>query len=340
MKVIHYPRNTGNPYQRLLCRGLSANEIECSYFNGGILKFVKFSLLGRGDVLHLHWIHGLVLSGSIPVVLIRLAFFYLGLLVWRLRLKRLVWTVHNLENHRRVRVALEFWHARIVSKFCTSITVHGISAVNIVADKFGVRRNKLFVVPHGNYDGAIRMIRSLSIRDRSEGTKFLFFGKVRFYKGVVELLEAFQSLPGPHQLRVLGEVRPEGLKTECESIAARDSRVELEFRLFSDSELADALEACDVVVLPFRDVFTSGSLLMALTAGRCVVASRSGLIPEYVDSDSAFLFDPSESGALLRALKKAVADPNLPLKGVVCRKVADQYDWKTMGRRLLEAYRN
>ena len=50
----------------------------------------------------------------------------------------------------------------------------------------------------------------------------------------------------------------------------------LALRYIPDAELQVWLRAADVVVLPFRDILTSGSAILALSFGRAVVAPALG----------------------------------------------------------------
>ncbi|WP_242482112.1 glycosyltransferase, partial [Trichormus variabilis] len=43
------------------------------------------------------------------------------------------------------------------------------------------------------------------------------------------------------------------------------------------------LNACDVVVFPYRDILTSGAVMLAMSFGRACIAPRKGCIAEVLD---------------------------------------------------------
>jgi glycosyltransferase involved in cell wall biosynthesis len=64
-------------------------------------------------------------------------------------------------------------------------------------------------------------------------------------------------------------------------------------------------EAADWVVLPYRDVLTSGSALLALSFGRPVVAPRRGCLADLDETDGVLRYEPDHPGALAHALLHA-----------------------------------
>ena len=55
-------------------------------------------------------------------------------------------------------------------------------------------------------------------------------------------------------------------------------------------------------MLPFRDILTSGSAILALSHGRPVIAPAIGCLPETLPADAAILYDPDAPEALGAAL--------------------------------------
>jgi beta-1,4-mannosyltransferase len=55
------------------------------------------------------------------------------------------------------------------------------------------------------------------------------------------------------------------------------------------------LNACDVVVLPYRSILNSAVAMLAFTFQRPVVAPRAGCLEELVEDDVGLTFDASGS---------------------------------------------
>ena len=73
-------------------------------------------------------------------------------------------------------------------------------------------------------------------------------------------------------MTIAGECADPALRDELTRLAAPlGDRVELRLERIPDEEVAPLFAACDAVVLPFREVTTSGSALLAMSHGRAVL---------------------------------------------------------------------
>jgi len=131
------------------------------------------------------------------------------------------------------------------------------------------------------------------------------------------------------------------MRRQVEEAARPDRRIRLKLGFLPDEELAQVIFACDVVVLPFKEVFTSGSLVMAITCGKPVVVPNVGFIGEYVDKSCAFFYEANDDEGLFKALKAALeTDLNqLAQKGDHARALSMKLDWKVIGGKIAEVYR-
>lgn len=335
-QAIHYPIASLNPYQDLMFQGLVTHSVNATGIEGGLRELAAETRSGHTGVLHLHWVHGAATFKKLPGALLRFGIFHSALLLARFKGTRIVWTVHNLVHHEHYRDWLDRLNSRLVARQAHAILVHGDSVVPVVASQLGVSKKKIYTIYHGNYKGVVQF---QSPRKARDGVRFLFFGMIRPYKGVENLLHAFQKLAGSHQLHIAGSVKFDDLKQTIEKHAADDpARITTELSFVSDERLQELLGWCDVVVLPYRDIFTSGSLLMAMTAGRPVVAPRAGLIPEYVDESMAFLYDPTDPNGLELALAKAAQSDWLENMAHRAAKRADDFDWDKICGKLAAIY--
>jgi glycosyltransferase involved in cell wall biosynthesis len=173
------------------------------------------------------------------------------------------------------------------------------------------------------------------------GTVFAFVGAIRGYKGVGELLEAFASsgdLGQDARLLIFGKPLPARVGRDLEERAAADPRIVLRLERIPEEDLSRVLRAADVVVLPFRDILTSGSAILALSHGRPVVVPALGCLPETLPADAAILYDPDDPDALTDALHRA-AGVDLPAMGIRARAWADGLDWGPIAAETARLYR-
>ena len=107
---------------------------------------------------------------------------------------------------------------------------------------------------------------------------------MRPYKGVTELLSAFAALPDADaRLVIAGKALDDAYAARVTALAAADDRVRLDLGFVPDDELQVYLRAADVVATPFLEIFTSGSVLLAMSFGKAVIAPRRGCVAETVD---------------------------------------------------------
>lgn len=111
--------------------------------------------------------------------------------------------------------------------------------------------------------------------------QFLFFGRIREYKGLTLLRDAFKILHLRHpyiSLRVVGEGNAEA----CAPGLAGMPGVSVECRWVPETEIPALLGAASVVVLPYREASQSGIVPQALAMGVPVVATPVGGLVEQV----------------------------------------------------------
>lgn len=170
------------------------------------------------------------------------------------------------------------------------------------------------VIPHGAYD---HLVRSSQTRRRFPDQPFglLYFGVVRPFKGVEDLIEAFSSLTRDQaemfRLTIVGETW-EGW-TEPEKAIARSPHADLIRRInryVTDAEVSSYYDEADAVVLPYHRSSASGPLAIAMSAGLPVVITAVGGLVEAVrDYPGALQVPPGDRAALSDALLRLLELP-------------------------------
>lgn len=157
------------------------------------------------------------------------------------------------------------------------------------------------VVPHpSNLD--LRPMKTPS----GDPDKLLFLGFVRPYKGLDLLIQALARLPEETTLTVAGEfwMEQEQIESLIRTLALED-RVEIMNRYVSEDELVELLTTRHIVVAPYRSGTQSGIVPLALSAGRPVVATEVGGLPEViVDGVNGVLCSP-DPASIAEAIRDA-----------------------------------
>lgn len=170
---------------------------------------------------------------------------------------------------------------------------------------------------------------------------FLYFGRLLYEKGLDVLIEAVSKLD-TGRLVIMGEGPRE---QELKALASEKAPDRVEFIGYrGGDELMRVLDGAQFVVLPSRWYENLPFTIMeAFAAGKAVVASRVGGIPEMVeDGVNGCLFPVGDGEALAGCLRKMLADPGMRAEmGRRGRAKAEKlYNRAEHYRRIIEVYRD
>ncbi len=352
LRVLMAPYYESNPYQRSLRARLGALGVRTHVHD---LLGTRRPALSDGlaafepDLLHLHWLHPYFLhSGSLRTRW-RARSFLRDLAAARTRGVRVVWTAHNLMNHDRRHVSIDAGVTRSVAAAADAIIAHGDDARERIVEFAGSRvRPSIHVIPHGHYvDDYPNTVRRDAARSELgidvDAFVLLFFGRVRAYKGVFELLEAYRSaaLPPGTILLIAGKATGDRVRIRLKRQAKRTAGVRLDYGFVDDERVQLYFNAADVSVLPYRDILTSGAARLAQSFGKPIVAPAIGCLAEQLDPAGAWLYDPEDPTALSNALAQATQGrERLDAMGAHNRRLVEPWSWDVVARRHDELYRS
>lgn len=339
MLVACLPRIADNPYQALLNGALEELGVE---FDPVVRPSVRWALRngGRLDALHLHWLESIVGSDGGPKVALRAARLVVFLLVLKARRVRIVWTVHNLRPHDSRHPKRDLMFARGLARLSDELCASSKHAAAQIEEAYG--QSPVRVAYHPAYD-MDSYPRSSAPRDEvragygipADARVFLAFGLVRAYKRLPDLVLAFRSVDDPNaRLLIVGRPSPPGAEAEIAARAKGDERVITRFEHVPDEAVGDLHAAADVAVLPYRDVFSSGALLLALGQGLPVVAPVGTTADEIADPP---VVHPYSDGELARTL--ASVEPIDDEVGEAALAVSRTFTWRRCAEVVLAAYR-
>lgn len=347
MKVIFIPDySKANLYQQALADSLSNEGVSVSF---GITSYL-FSVLRsvknnwKPDILHIHWPHPFLLANSRAKTILKSSSFIGELLILKLFGIKIVWTIHNITNHEGRFNSLELFFNKFIARLCDKLIVHCPSAKNEVMNTYAVTRDSLIVViPHGNYIhshenviGKTQARKQLHLN--AENIIFLFFGQIELYKGISELIEAFKKLNSSQAtLLIVGKSYNDEITDDILKRYDGKENIKTIFEFIPDNEIQIYMNAADVVVLPYRDILTSGAVILAMSFGKPVIAPAIGCIPDVLDSEGSFLYDPSEKDGLDKAMRQ-VFNADLKKMGEHNFELAKQLSWDDIAKRTYEVY--
>ncbi len=141
------------------------------------------------------------------------------------------------------------------------------------------------------------------------GRTLLFFGFVRPYKGLLDLLEAMPAVVKncKASLLVVGEIwgNPELYHQRVRQLGLEHHVSFVDRYVPPNDEAAAYFAAADLAVLPYRDATGSGAAQLALAAGVPVVATRAGGLADAIDDGvTGFLVEPGDVAGLAAAIER------------------------------------
>jgi glycosyltransferase involved in cell wall biosynthesis len=350
MKVLFLPDySDANAYQRALAQGLGRLGVRVTADPTRTRRILPVSEAirrhGRPEVIHVHWTEPYV-AGRGGFSRIKAQRMLVELRLAHAAGIGIVWTAHDLFRHDHAADPRERNFMRSLFGLSDVVIVHCSSAEQALAEALSIdprERAKLRVIPHGHYAGAYPdSITRAEARQRLglplDARVLSFVGWVRPYKGVAELLKAFATIPEPSaRLVIAGRALDDAYVRQVQRAAASDERVSLTLRFVEDAELQVYLRAADAVAAPFLEVFTSGSVLLAMSFGRAVIAPRRGCVVDTLDDAGGILYDANDPQGLEGALRVAmVAD--LEAMGRYNSDHLERFDWSRVAAATRDVY--
>lgn len=340
-KLIFCPDwSRDNPYQKLLYKSISGLGIPCAGITGLDFTF-KWLFTHQESVrfLHFHWLFGIYDPNSDGLDLKKAASFILKVLVAKLLGYKILWTVHNFISHEPTNVKLEIYLRKLLAAVADRVIVHCEHAKSLILNKWINEAQKIDVIPHGSYIGyypntTSRSGARLQIGLQESEYVFLFFGAIRNYKGLKQLLNSFDevSMSFPNaRLVIAGKPFGDAIKQELVELC-RGKNISLHLRYIPEEEVQLYFNAADAIVLPYQNILTSGAVLLALSFGLPPIVPGKGCIPELINAMNGYPYEHERE--LTHTMFKAIKEGYKPEMRQEAYKVALSVDWDVLTKEL------
>lgn len=335
MRVVAHPLAESHdlqPYTWLLYQAVRAEGVEV----GGLRLFEL--VRHPPAIVHLHWPEHVLHRG--PLMRHLRGVLLLGALsIARRRGTRLVWTAHNARPHDTPADGFGDRFLRAFDRRVDGVLLLSDAGVaEVMAERPGLRSAERFHTRHGHFRDAYRDAPARSAARAGLGLPadrpvVAFCGQVRPYKGVEDLVDA--AAPLDVELLVAGPCPDQGLRDVLEAAAAASPRLHLRLGRLPASTMATAVRAADLVVLPYRSVLNSGSVLLALSLDRPVLVPDTPTFGELAQ-EVGRAWVQRYSGRRLGSEDLAVALDRRP-RGTPDLRL---YEWDLVAKATVEAYRS
>jgi glycosyltransferase involved in cell wall biosynthesis len=301
----------------------------------------------RPDILHVHWTYPYMLENSRYKSVLLSSIFIFKLKILKLLGLKLVWTVHNTLNHEKKFGSIDLFYRKILVRLCNKVIVHGELAKTEIENLYELSKtSKINIIPHGNYLDIYKndLTKSQARKKLNIDAKsrvLLYFGYIRQYKGIPNLLDVFKKLKSSDSMLLIvgnpkSDIVVKKLKKECQNM----KNVKLYLDYIPDDEIQIYMNAADFVVLPFKDILTSGSMMLALSFGKPIIVPDLGHIREVLDEKGNIVYDPLNNDALFSSIQACLKFDDNKLEQMSNHnfQIANQYGWDMIGKKTYVVY--
>jgi glycosyltransferase involved in cell wall biosynthesis len=291
------------------------------YWLPSMIRALVFLIQERPDAIVFQWWSGTVLHSYVLLALVA-----------RLLGARIVIEFHEVLDPGETKLPLAQSYVRLVApilvRMANGFVVHSEYDKKLLRGHYNLGQRPIGLIAHGPYNQYQLKGGKQEARTTSPASccKLLFLGLIRPYKGLEDLIRAFDALPEGeitgYQLTVVGETW-EGCTMPASLIERSRYRDRITFvnRYVSDEEVATFFAGADAVIFPYHRASTSGSLHMAMSHGLPVVVTQvGGLIEAVADYEGAILTPPGDPAALRDALLQVAQ-----LRG---KRYSDPHSWE------------
>jgi len=263
---------------------------------------------------------------------------------------KVILTVHDVDSLKDTKTA-QWGTEKWIYQLADRVIVH--SAVSARELRLiGLHENRISVIAHGHYlESVLEMPATSDARRALEiepsAKVILFFGQIKHSKGLDILIESLPQIAREiPEVRLLIAGRP--WKTD---FAYYDALIDhlnvraycrLHIGFIPDEDVARFYASADLVVLPYRRIYQSSVLLMAMTYGRpAVVSDLPGMREIVTDGATGYIFESGSKDELAKVLIRALRD-QAGRQQVATRALAyirQKHEWSQIGAETVAVYR-
>ena len=351
-----------NPYQNSLVHSLKTQNIQIyggEYHYSSIFFLPKVIRNGRPDIFHIHDIHfflqgkknqhkhKLIYERDVLRRPLKFLIFVFQLMILKLFKVKVIWTVHEWnDKYDNGRQNIYGVSAIILGRLFDGIITHSyFTKQQIVAAMHLPEQNNVRVVYHGNYINAYENTISNQEARKFLGIErdklvFLLFGNIYQNKGFLDAIDNFQKISrNDIFLLVVGQIAESDIGQIIHQKIRTSSNILFLPGRIADKDVQIYMNACDCVVLPYKVFTTSGVAILAMSFAKTCIAPRLGFFNEILDDSGAFLFNPKDNEALLKAMRQTIKQKHtlVQMSQYNFTKVT-LWDWNSIGEHIVEIY--
>jgi len=338
MNIFMIPKN--HEYVRKLKKhleslGISVILLKPFHYStfSNIIKLVYYRTKGY-NLIHVHWLY------IFPFNFVMKWFYYfckfLGI--------KIVWEMHNIVAHSNK--PNDYKASKWFFEHVDGIIFHSKYDIEQAQELLKVKNNKKFVIiPHGNFNNAYPNIiskeKAREILNIPQDKKvILCFGFIRKNRGYEYLLEATKDLEDIDVI-IAGKIQDKDIYNYLTNEKKLRKNLHVYGKWIADDEIQIYFNACDIVVIPYTNITTSGVIPLAYAFKKPVITTEIGGIKEVVvNGETGLLIPPHNSEALKTAILKIFEMDLLKMGNNANNFAKTRFSWEDNAKKFSKFYKD
>ena len=166
-------------------------------------------------------------------------------------------------------------------------------------------------------------------------TYILFFGQIKTAKRLDVLIKSMKHVKDDVKLVIAGRPWKDDFSKYEQLISELEleERVEKFIRFVTDEERELFMKACDVMVLPYEEVYQSAALLMAMSYGLAIVTSDVDSFKEVIrHGENGLMFKSLDEEDLSDKINSLLNDSEMlsQLQQAALKSIATEFSWNNI----------
>jgi glycosyltransferase involved in cell wall biosynthesis len=246
--------------------------------------------------------------------------------------------VHNATPHEQSKID------RILSNYFFKNIPNFIALSKVVADEIQNKHpeKNVIALPHPIYQHFGKKKDPSSAKNElnlaSDKKYLLFFGLIRPYKGLMQLLDAMALLPEHFHLIVAGESYEDFSEYEKKINEQQiGHRIHLHIRYIPDHEVSTFFSASDCCVLPYISATQSGIIAIARHFETPIISTNVGGLAEFIqDQEEGYLVSPNNPNELAMAIEACLKNGQIEKMQTAIRERNHTFSWEFFADQVLK----
>ena len=288
MRFECHPSGGWHIYQKLFAEAVAKHGI--SIEPGGEFSDEALRNNTEHDGIHFHWIERFWESPSALSRLHGIVGMYRYCRLAKKLGKKIIWTVHNHTSHETSR-RIDTFGTRVVTAHADLIITHSNWSRQWIESHCPVG-GQVITMLHGNFSEVYHQQASredvlrrygLDPAKRTVGV----IGAIRPNRGHETAIECVRKLGTDVQLLIAGMANSSDYVESLKARAGNSSGIAIQPGKLTDQEYTDTLAACDIQLLAYTSITTSGAFISAWSLGCPAVVSDLPLFRELMPDNPA-----------------------------------------------------